>query len=143
MRDYVARNFGTVTETQRETLALYAARLRAAVRGYVERGSAAVSFENIAASLPRLSVSFAGGLDRAFFRRVGRHADKLMRLELSRLTLRVCALHGAEVRHMHELLRRLERYGDRISIQLHGRVSELLRVDSSVFHVVLPAQPAE
>jgi radical SAM superfamily enzyme YgiQ (UPF0313 family) len=143
MRDYVARKFGTVTETQRETLALYAARLRAAVRGYVERGSAAVTFENIAASLPRLSVSFAGGLDRAFFRRVGRHADKLMRLELSRLTLRVSALQGAEVRHMQELLRRLERYGDRISIQLYGRASELLRVDSSVFHVVFPAQPAE
>jgi hypothetical protein len=90
--------------------------------------------------MPRLSVSFAGGLDRTFFRRVERHIDKLMRDELSRLTLHVDRLHDAEVRHMHALLRRLARYGDRISIRLQEGASELLRVDSSVFHVVLLPQ---
>ena len=71
-------------DAQRERLAAQALRLRAAVRAYIERGAAAVSFENVAAALPRLSVSFAGGLDRAFFARVARHADKLMRHELDR-----------------------------------------------------------
>ena len=140
MRDYVARKFGIATELQRERLAAHAVRLRAAVRSYVENGAAAVSFENVAASMPRLSVSFAGGLDRVFFTRVGRHVDKLMRHELSNLTLRVSALHGAEVRHLHRLLRRLARYGDRISIELHDRVAHLVRVDSSVFHVVFLAR---
>jgi hypothetical protein len=95
-----------------------------------------VSIENVAVSM-RLSVSLSGGLDRVFFRRVARHVDKLMLDELSRLTLRVSAVREAEVRDLNRLLRRLARYGDRISIQLHGRVSELVRVDSSVFHVVL------
>jgi radical SAM superfamily enzyme YgiQ (UPF0313 family) len=136
MRDYVARKFGIVTEAQRERLAARVLRLRAAIRAYVERGAAAVSFENVAAAMPRLSVSLGGGLDRAFFARVGRHVDRLMRHEMSRLTLRVSALHESEARHLHRLLRRLARYGDRISIQLHERAADLVRVDSSVFHVV-------
>jgi hypothetical protein len=136
MRDYVARKFGVATELQRDRLAARALRLRAALRAYVEKGVAAVSIENVAVSM-RLSVSLSGGLDRVFFRRVARHVDKLMLDELSRLTLRVSAVREAEVRDLNRLLRRLARYGDRISIQLHGRVSELVRVDSSVFHVVL------
>lgn len=143
MRDYVTRKFGIATKSQHERLAARAIRLRAAVRTYVEKGAATVSFENVTASMPRLSVSFAGGLDRAFFTRVGRHVDKFMRHELPRLTLRVSALHGVEVAHMHRLLRRLARYGDRISIELHDRVSSLVRVDSSVFHVMFLLQPSE
>ena len=140
MRDYVARKFDIATDTQRERLAAQVLRLRAAVRAHIEKGAAAVSFDNVAAALPRLSVSFAGGLDRAFFARVARHADKLMRHELARMTLRVTALRGAEVRHLQRLLRRLARYGDRVSIELHERVSGLVRVDSSVFHVVFVTQ---
>jgi radical SAM superfamily enzyme YgiQ (UPF0313 family) len=137
MRDYVARRFGVTTEPQRERLAARAARLRSAVAAYVEKGAAAVCWENAAATMPRLSLSLAGGLDRAFFASVGRHVDLLMRHELSRLTLCVSALQGSEARHLQRLLRRLARYGDRISIQLHERVSHLVHADSSVFHVVV------
>ena len=137
MRDYVARRFGAATESQRDRLAALAERLRSAVAAYVERGAAAVCLENAAAVMPRLSLSFAGGLDRAFFAQVRRHVDELMRHELARLTLRISALHEAEARHLQRLLRRFARYGDRISIELHERVSHLLHVDSSVFHVVV------
>jgi hypothetical protein len=64
-----------------------------------------------------------------------------MRRGMSRLTLRVSALHEGEARHLHDLLQRLARYGDRISIQLHERVSDIVRVDSSVFHVVFVICP--
>jgi hypothetical protein len=137
MRDYVARRFGEATAPQRERLAALVGRLRAAVAAYVERGAAAVSFENVAAAMPRLSLSIAGGLDRAFFAELRRHVDELMRHELARLTLRINALHEAEAHHLRHLLRHLARYGDRISIQIHERVSHLVRADSSVFHVVV------
>jgi hypothetical protein len=136
MRDYVARKFGIATQAQRERFAARVVRLRAAIRAYVERGAAAVSLENVAAGMPGLSVSLSGGLDRVFFARVARHVERLMRRGMSRLTLRVSALHEGEARHLHALLQRLSRYGDRISIQLHERVSDIVRVDSSVFHVV-------
>ncbi|HEX7273037.1 MAG TPA: hypothetical protein VF420_12900, partial [Casimicrobiaceae bacterium] len=68
--------------------------------------------------------------------RVGRHVETLMRRGMSRLTLRVSALHEGDVRHLQSLLRRLARYGDRISIQLHERLADVVRIDSSVFHVV-------
>jgi len=139
MRDYVIRRFGIATQAQRERFAARVVRLRGAVRAYIENGAAAVSFEHVAAAVPRLSVSLRGGLDRVFFARVGRHVERLMRRGMARLTLRVSALHEGEARHLHRLLRRLARYGDRISIQLHERVFDIVRVDSSVFHVVFVA----
>jgi radical SAM superfamily enzyme YgiQ (UPF0313 family) len=136
MRDYVDRKFGIATEAQRERLAARVGRLRAAIREYIEKGAAAVSFENVAAAVPGLSVSLSGRLDRVFFARVGRHVETLMRRGMSRLTLRVSALQEGDARHLQCLLQRLARYGDRISIRLHERVADLVRVDSSVFHVV-------
>ena len=135
MRDYVRRHFGLRLETQRATLAARAERLRAALRVYVDRGVAFVSFD--AAALPRLTVSIGGALDRAFFVRLARHVDRLLARTPSSLTLRIDALGAADASRLQRLLRRLAPHGDRISIVLNERVLNLVRVDSSVFHLVL------
>ena len=51
--------------------------------------------------------------------------------------LRIENLHEQELPHLNRLLARLARYGDRVSIVLDDRVRKLVRVDSSVFHLVL------
>jgi hypothetical protein len=137
MRQYVQRHFGVATEAQRTTLTLRGERLRVALRAYVDRGAAVVSLESVATSLPRLRLALAGGLDRAFFARTARHVRALMRRTPSLLTLHIDALSDGEVSHLQRLLKRLAPFGDRISIVLHEQVLDRVRVDSSVFHLVL------
>jgi hypothetical protein len=137
MRQYVQRHFDLASEAHYATLALRAERLRVALRAYVDRGAAAVSLEAVAASLPRLRLALAGGLDRAFFARTARHVAAIMRRTPSQVTLHIDALSDGEVSHLQRLLDRLAPFGDRISIVLHERVLDRVRVDSSVFHLVL------
>ncbi|HEX6136394.1 MAG TPA: radical SAM protein [Casimicrobiaceae bacterium] len=138
MRDYVRRRFGAALDARRSTLASRAERLRRALRVHVDRGAALVSFDAAAAALPRITVSIRGALDRAFFVRLTRHVDRLLAKTPSSLTLRIDALGAADVFRLQRLLRRLAPHGDRISIVLHERVRSLVRVDSSIFHLVLP-----
>jgi radical SAM superfamily enzyme YgiQ (UPF0313 family) len=137
MRQYVQRHFGIGMDAQYATLALRAERLGAALRAYVDRGAAAVSLEGVAASLPRLTLALTGRLDRAFFVRTTRHVRAIMRRTHSRLTLHIDALGDGEVSHLQRLLDRLAPFGDRISIVLNEQVFDRVRVDSSVFHLVL------
>ncbi len=142
MRDYVRRHFSVRVDAPRAMLAEAAERLRTALRAYAERGAALVSVDAAAAALPRVTVSIGGALDRAFFVRLARHVDRLLKRTPSSLTLRIDALSAADAFRFQRLLRRLAPHGDRISIVLHERVRSLVRVDSSVFHVVLSGRAA-
>lgn len=137
MRQYVGRHFGVVAAADGVLLAERAARLRKAIGSYVVTGAAAIRIEHVAASLPHLSLSLAGGLDRAFFKRTSRHVRRLMRRTSSQVTLRIEALAGAEIFHFERLLQRLAPYGDRISIVLNEHLLHNVRVDTSIFHLVV------
>lgn len=138
MRDYVRRHFVAVDEVPARTLRLMG-ELRGALAEYIEQGRARLQIDSLTAALPRLSLSVGGGLDRAFFRRSARHLDRLMRCTSSRLTLSIEALREADVEPLKRLLRRLARYGDRISVIAPTRPLARLAIDSSVFHLVVRA----
>jgi hypothetical protein len=53
------------------------------------------------------------------------------------LTLRIEAFKAAHLSQLQELLRKLARYGDRVSIEVDERLRTLVPIDSSVFHLVL------
>jgi hypothetical protein len=142
MRDYVERHFHAVLPASRTALAAGAERLRQALRTYVEAGAARIGVDAAAGALPRITVSIAGALDRAFFVRLARHVDRLLAQTPSRLTLRVDVLGAPDARRLSRLLRRLAPHGDRISIELHERMRRLVPVDSSVFHVALGERSA-
>jgi radical SAM superfamily enzyme YgiQ (UPF0313 family) len=138
MRDYVRRHFAAADAgTARAARAV--GKLRSALAAYVAQGRASLQVEGLASALPRLSMRIAGGLDRAFFARSSRHLERLMRCTSSRLTLRVEALRDGEAAHLGRLLRRLARYGDRISIVARAGALRAVPVDSSVFHLVVEA----
>jgi hypothetical protein len=84
-----------------------------------------------------LSVSFRGWLDRSFFSRTASHLEKLLKRTPSTVTLRIELAHEAEVFHLNRLLRRLAPYGDRIFIHFDTKLRDLVRIDSSVFHLIL------
>ena len=138
MRDFVRRHFADPPGAAATAMQVVA-ELRASLAGYVAQGRAGLQWDALSAALPRLSVLLDGGLDRAFFARSGRHLERLMRRTSSRLTLRVEALREADAAHLRRLLKRLARYGDRISIVARARALGMLAIDSSVFHVVVEA----
>jgi hypothetical protein len=93
-------------------------------------------------AVPDLSIRLRGGLPRAFFSAMGRRLDRVLRRTRSTLTLRIENLREHELPDLNRLLARLARYGDRVSIVLDERVRKLVRVDSSVFHLVLEPDAA-
>jgi hypothetical protein len=114
--------------------------LRAAIARYVEAGKAGLHVTTD--PIPSLSLSIHGLLDRRFFTRAARQLEQLLRHTPSTLTLRIEALREAERQHLERLLRRLRRYGDRISIIVDEQIRPAVAIDSSVFHLVLTARAA-
>jgi radical SAM superfamily enzyme YgiQ (UPF0313 family) len=110
----------------------------AAIGRYVEAGRAGLQITTD--PIPSLSLSMYGLLDRRFFTRAARQLEGLLRHTPSTLTLRIEALREAEHHHLERLLRRLRRYGDRISIIVDERLRHAVAIDSSVFHLVLTAR---
>jgi hypothetical protein len=55
----------------------------------------------------------------------------------STVTLCIEFAQEAELLHLNRLLRRLAPYGDRIFIRVDSKLRELVRIDSSVFHLML------
>jgi radical SAM superfamily enzyme YgiQ (UPF0313 family) len=139
MRDFVDRHFPTQRADAGVAEKLFAGMQRLKD---VSLGSTRVALSLRRLAVPEVSICLRPGLPRAFFARIGRRLDKLMRRTRSTLTLRIEGLREQELPHLNRLLARLSRYGDRVSIVLDERVRKLVRVDSSVFHLVLEADAA-
>ena len=116
----------------------YLAGLRAALRRYLEAGRAALYVAT--GAVPMVSLTLHGVLDRRFFRRAGRTLKRLLALTPMTVTLRIESLRESERRHLERLLGTLRAYGDRVSIVIDERLRHGVRIDSSVFNLVL-AQP--
>ena len=137
MRDYVRRHFLAPDAPAKVERAVDA--LRSAVASYLDAGKATLQVERIAATLPRLSLLLSAGLDRAFFSTTATHLERLMKRTSARLTLRIESLRETDAVDLQRLLRRLARYGDRISIVARSRLLADVAIDSSVFHLVVEA----
>jgi hypothetical protein len=98
-------------------------------------------YANNLSLMPVLS-SRSGGLDRAFFVRAARHVTSITKHTPSTLTLRIDALGRGQLLHLQRLLERFAPFSGHISVVLHERVLNLVRADSSVFHLVLDGRPA-
>jgi radical SAM superfamily enzyme YgiQ (UPF0313 family) len=134
MRDYVERRFG-----RRQALAPSAARRW---RRVLERVAAndlragTVGLELVADPL-RLVIRLRGLVDRDFFRRTTRPLLRLLRRTPATLALHVEELRESLAPELERWLARLSRYGDRVSVRLAERWRDAIRIDSSVFDLVL------
>jgi len=137
MRDYVERRFGVAMKSRRAAASTLFESLQAALASYLQSGKVVVALKDGPTAGPDLFVSLSGWLDRAFFSRAARHLEKLLRRTQSTVTLRIELAPEAEIFHLNRLLRRLAPYGDRIFIQVDAKLRELVRIDSSVFHLIL------
>lgn len=113
--------------------------VRAAVAGYLAEGRVTLRLGE--GAVPNLAMTLGGRLDRRFFACLAPQLRRLLRQTHVRLVLHVDGMSLAQSEPFTRFLDRLARYGDRISIVAGERLHRLLSLDSSVFNVVLAADP--
>ena len=132
MADFVRRQF-TAPVVSASASARRIAALRTALERYAGSGRVALEINGPAA----LSLLIGGMHTPRFFHRAGRQLERLLRDTPSTLTLHIDALGDAAHRPLEGLLRRLQRYGDRISLVVDERIRQAIAIDSSIFDLVL------
>ena len=139
MRNYVDRYFGKKPVREGKVAKLFEAIQRIS-RTYQLEANISLSLRMLA--VPNLSVCLRGGLYQDFFSAAARHLEKLLRKTQSTITLRIEALREQERPHLDRLLARLARHGDRIFIVVDERLRKIIRIDSSIFQLVLEGNTA-
>jgi hypothetical protein len=137
MRDYVRRHFDAGAERHAATAERLGRALTRALSSYLREGKVVLSLERAGSRLASFSVAVTDWPDRRFFARAARPMERILRCTAATLTLRIEALREHESEHLERLLRRLARYGDRVSIVVSESLRDLVHIDSSRFHLVL------
>ncbi len=133
MRDYVDRHFGPVPAKSMQRLDRLLTRIQAAG----EQGRMRLaSLQQTSAGLT-LDLRLSGVRGKRWLRRTARRLGRLLAGPQTTLVLRIESLHRAEVAGIEYMLGRLSRYGDRVSIVIDRKLRDMVRIDSSVFHLVL------
>lgn len=137
MRDYVERHFVQEFEETNRLAHSYLWRIEKSFQRYLQHGALEISLNQVKNAAANLSISFKGFLDKKFFRRAGRHFEKLLEGTTSSITLHIEELHESQHQYLNRLLGRLSQHGDRITVTVHEKLLETVKVDSSVFNLVL------
>ncbi len=136
MRDYGKRYFSDNSAKGRRLAQKTLEFLRRSYDARPRAGALEVSLR-FAETGANLALTLRGALDRRFFRRAGRRLEKLLRRSATTVTLYIEELREGQRHHLDLLLKRLARYGDRVSIRVSEKIRPMLAINSSVFHLVL------
>ena len=126
MRDYVERHFGPAPATAVRR-----------IEKLLRRAGTVLTVSSFTAAAPMLDLRLSGDRGKRWLRRTARRLRRFLAGSQATLTLRIEALHRTEVPGLDYLLRQLAKYGDRVSIVLDRKLRDIVRIDSSVFHLVL------
>lgn len=137
MRDYVERHFVQEFEETNRLAHRYLRSLERAFQRYLQHGVLEVSLHQVKNAAAHLSISFKGFLDKRFFQHAGRHIEKLLAGTTSSISLHIEELHASHLEYFNRLLERLAQHGDRITVTVHEKLLEAVKIDSSVFNLVL------
>lgn len=137
MQDYVDRRFVQDIEEANRLTHLHLWSIEIAFHRYLQHGVLEVSLNQVKHAAASLSISFKGFLDKKFFKRAGRHFEKLLEGTAASMTLHIEELHESHVLYLHRLLDRLSQHGDRINVTVHEKLVNTVKIDSSVFNLVL------
>ncbi len=137
MRDYVRRHFIDKFERSNQILHGYLKSIEAAFQRYLQRETLEVSLSQAKNAAANLSIRMKGLLDRKFYPRAAHHLRQVLEHTSSSVTLHIDEIHEEQVRHLHRLLERLSRHGDRIRIAVHDNLKEMIHIDSSTFHLIV------
>ncbi len=137
MRDYVERHFVHEFEKVNQLAQRYLGAIEQAFQRYLRHDVLDVYLNQVKNTASNFSIHLKGHLDRAFFIRASHHLEKVLKDTTSSITLHIEEFPETRRKQLKKLLKRLSRYGDRISITVNEKVRHLVDIDSSVFHLVL------
>jgi radical SAM superfamily enzyme YgiQ (UPF0313 family) len=133
MRSYAERYILAVRDKEATRFERRIARIRARLANLIDDGALDLTLENVRNALPSLSLTLRKKLDASALARAARYVTWLLRKTRATITLRIeCDVAAAE-----ELIERLSRYSDRVSLSLDQAVPAVARVDWSRFQVVV------
>lgn len=137
MRDYVARNFIREFDYVNQKAQRYLRRLEIVFRKQLNRGALELSLNQVKNAAAHLSISLKGKVQRGFYRRAAAQLETMLEDTASSITLHIEVLQESHRKQFQRLLKRLQRYGDRIYIRINEQIKPLVEIDSSVFNLVL------
>jgi hypothetical protein len=137
MRDYIERHFTPPRSRDIAVAGRWFASIQRAIRHYVKSGGASVELKLLAERAPRLRLRLTGALDRAFFARCARRLERLLSQSRASVTLVLENIEASQLGSLQRMLRQLARHGDRVFIELAEPLHKIVRIDSSVFNLVL------
>ena len=141
MRDFVERNLIEQFEEVDHLASSYLTTIEETLQRYLHGGALEVSFNQMKNTAANLSISMKGLLDRDFFVNLTPHLESVLKNTSSSITLNIEEFNEPQLQHLHDLLKKLEAYGDRIYITLNENLRDMIRIDSSVFNLVLDRGP--
>jgi hypothetical protein len=134
MQDYVRRHFDIAGE-HAVTLARRFDAVRTALARCLDEGRAALSIKHSGGA--GLFLSLRAVIDRKSLVRTGRQLAALLEQTPATVTVRFGSGLDWDVESAKRFLRRLARYGDRISIVADERLRRLVAIDWSRFNMIL------
>ncbi|RMD93369.1 MAG: DUF4070 domain-containing protein, partial [Calditrichaeota bacterium] len=139
MRNYIDRHFQHIKGDERAESVVkgYLRQVELAFHRYLHSGNLEISFEGAKHTASNLLISLKGNLDKPFFKQTGRHLEEILQHSAASITLNIETLHEAHIKHLNRMLSRLSQYGDRIYISLNETLREKVKIDSSLFNLVL------
>lgn len=137
MRDYVDRHFIQEFEEINPLFDNHLKLIQKAFQRYLNGGALELSLNQVKNAAANLSISMKGWVDRDFFIPAADNLEKILQNTTSSITLHIEEFHEAQIQYLNQLLNRLSRYGDRINITVHERLRNVIKIDSSVFNLVL------
>ncbi|HUX72439.1 MAG TPA: radical SAM protein [Steroidobacteraceae bacterium] len=143
MRDYVERHFGDRAPQPAAAWDTRVVRLSDTLARYDAGGRVSVSHRTCATGTPILTLSLGAWRNSRLCARLSRQLCALLVDTPSKLVLRIEAIGRADLPQVRRLLRRLARFGDRVSIELSEKLHDLISMDVWGFELVLPGAASQ
>jgi hypothetical protein len=132
MKEFAERHLLIRKRQVQSATAAHIEKLTRRFNSYVEQGRVRIQMEH-----GNISLRLQGLVDSAFYAKASRAIHELMKNTSSTVTLHVEQFQEEQRMHWNRLLRRLRRDGDRIYVRASEKLTDILDVDTSVFHLVL------
>ncbi len=139
MREFVDRRFGAAAVEPPVSWQSRVARLRNALSRHTGQARLVVNERSGSGDGPLLTLSLDAAHSHQLLARAARHLRALLRDTSLRLLIRIEDIRPADLPRLRRLLRQLARSGDRVSLEIGGRLQRLLAGDVWAFRQVLPA----
>ena len=134
MRDYVDRHFQS--EEQRATLQQQLDEWRKRILAYARKLGTDIAVELDRRSQEGLYLTLRHLTRRREVRRLARYLRRYLENTPAHLTLKLPSIQSQHLEALTFLIRRLERYGERVTVILRTPLPNPLPIDSSVLHVI-------